>query len=237
MGKGEAVKDILGTLQVLQNTPVPNLLVVAGLVFLLLAFTGRIGAVVELPNRRQKWAGVFGTLLLIFGIGLFIVPSSQSNSTPSDVKEKSPDLPTSQPPADVPTIEMAGIPSPAAIPATEQPALPEQAVRDYYSAINNRQYDVTWARLTTHFKDKFNCCTQNGSYDFNAYVGWWDDVERVDIGEVRVIQEYSNAATVFAQLSYQMKDGRRTPDEAPYIQLILDPTTRTWLFDDKGATP
>jgi hypothetical protein len=79
------MKDIMETLQALQNTPVPNLLVIAGFILLLLAFVGRIGTVIELPRKRQRWAGIIGALLLIFGIGLFIVPGSQSDSSPPDV--------------------------------------------------------------------------------------------------------------------------------------------------------
>ena len=77
------MKDILETLQALQNTPVPNLLVIAGFILLLLAFVGRIGAIIDLPKERQKWAGIIGTLLLVFGIGLFMVPDSTPTPTPT----------------------------------------------------------------------------------------------------------------------------------------------------------
>jgi hypothetical protein len=59
------IKDILETLGALQNTPVPNLLVIAGFIFLLLAFVGKIGAIVTLPEKRQKLAGSIGFLLLL----------------------------------------------------------------------------------------------------------------------------------------------------------------------------
>ena len=114
---------------------------------------------------------------------------------------------------------------------------PEQAVRDYYALINQRQYKITWSRLSDHFKDKFNCCTPEGYYDFDEYVRWWDSVARVDIGETRIIEQSGSTATVFAQLSYLMHSGNRITDYKPYIQLVLDPTTHTWLFYDKGPSP
>ena len=133
------------------------------------------------------------------------------------------------------------VPSPTS-PATESsPTVaivsPEQAIRDYYSAINNRQYEVTWSRLSDHFKDKFNCCTQDGYHDFDGYLRWWDSVARVDIGEVRIIRQSDSTATVFAELSYLLKDGRRVTDSKPYIQLVFDDSTCAWLFYDKGPNP
>jgi hypothetical protein len=77
------MKDIFETLQALQNTPIPNLLVIAGFIFLLLAFVGRFGAIVELPPNRQMWAGIIGICLLFFGISLFILPNSGSSPTPA----------------------------------------------------------------------------------------------------------------------------------------------------------
>ena len=76
------MKDFVETLQALQGTSVPNLLVIAGFALILLAFVGRIGAVIALSPKRQKWAGIVGTLLLIFGVGLFALPVRQPDSTP-----------------------------------------------------------------------------------------------------------------------------------------------------------
>jgi hypothetical protein len=91
--------------------------------------------------------------------------------------------------------------------------------------------------LSTRFKDKFNCCRSDGSYDFNAYAAWWDSVARVDVGEVRLIRQTDGNATVYAELSYLMKSGDHIADDQPYIQLVFDPATHGWLFDDKGVNP
>jgi|GEM_PF-4037541 len=76
------MSTILETLQALQNSPVPNLLVIAGCIFIFLAFVGRFGAFVELPPQRQKMGGILGAVLLMIGIGLFVVPNSQLSSAP-----------------------------------------------------------------------------------------------------------------------------------------------------------
>lgn len=133
-------------------------------------------------------------------------------------------------PTDTPTI--TSVPT-----DTSTGAAADQAVSDYYSAINERQYNVTWSRLSPHFKSIFNCCTQDGAYDFDAYVEFWDSVERVDVGDVRVLEQSDSTATVYAQLSYLYKRGNRVNDPRPYIQLVFDAATGTWLFDNKGANP
>jgi hypothetical protein len=55
-------------IEALQRTPIPNLLIILGGVFLLLAFVGRIGGTIEMPPGRQKWAGLVGAVFLIAGI-------------------------------------------------------------------------------------------------------------------------------------------------------------------------
>jgi hypothetical protein len=88
------LKDFIEIITQLQNTPVPNLLVVAGLIFIILAVVGKIGAVIELSTKKQKWtAGVLGTLFLFFGIGLFVIPNPSPQS--SDALGSTPQ-PTSQ---------------------------------------------------------------------------------------------------------------------------------------------
>lgn len=86
------MKEFLTTLQALQDTPVPNLLVIAGFFFLLLAFVGRIGDWIDLPKRRQKWAGIIGAAFLLLGIFLFLAPepTPDSTSTVTPTPTKSP---------------------------------------------------------------------------------------------------------------------------------------------------
>lgn len=114
---------------------------------------------------------------------------------------------------------------------------PESAVRRYYEAINARRYDQTWSMLSNHFKQKWNCCAPDGSFDYAGYTEWWESVQRVDIGRVELIERDDTRATVHAELAYWMRDGRQILDPRPYIQLRLDSATGAWLFWDKGETP
>lgn len=78
------MKIFLDILQVLQGTPVPNLLVIVGFLFIFLAFVGKFGKIVKLSTDRQKWAGMIGALFLLSGIGLFMLPVFQSVPVPTD---------------------------------------------------------------------------------------------------------------------------------------------------------
>ena len=71
-------------LAALQNAPVHNILIISGFILLLLAFVGRIGAVVEMPEDRQKLSGIIGALLLVTGIG-FAIMRSESGVAAEDV--------------------------------------------------------------------------------------------------------------------------------------------------------
>ena len=71
------MKDFIDFLGGLQSTPVPNLLVVAGLILILLSFVGKFGAIIVLPSERQILAGISGALFLLAGITFFLIPSSK----------------------------------------------------------------------------------------------------------------------------------------------------------------
>jgi len=67
--------DIVTTLK---DTPFPNILVAGGILFLLLAVAGQIAGKIEIPAERQKRAGIIGTLLLVAGVLLHVLPTSPS---------------------------------------------------------------------------------------------------------------------------------------------------------------
>lgn len=55
----------------LSETPVPTILVIAGIVFLFLALGGQFGAKVVTDNIRPRYSGILGTLLLLIGIVIY----------------------------------------------------------------------------------------------------------------------------------------------------------------------
>ena len=92
-------------LAALKETPIPTILVVAGIVFLLLSMVGQLVGHVTVPPERQRWAAVTGGALLIVGIGLHVMPQvwpsapgirndpiSRSSTPPTEEQSPSPSL-------------------------------------------------------------------------------------------------------------------------------------------------
>ena len=61
------------TINTIIEGPIPNILILAGITFLLLSVIGNIGAKIVVEPRKQKYAGILGAVLLIIGLGLHIV--------------------------------------------------------------------------------------------------------------------------------------------------------------------
>lgn len=59
---------------VLKDTPIPTILVVAGIVFLLLAIAGQLAGRIAVAPERQRWAAIIGGGLLAIGVALHVVP-------------------------------------------------------------------------------------------------------------------------------------------------------------------
>ena len=69
-------------LEILKGTPVPIVLVIGGLIFLLIPFIQKIQSKeIEFETKNQIGAGIIGFILLVIGIGLYIIPSGTAAST------------------------------------------------------------------------------------------------------------------------------------------------------------
>lgn len=185
--------------------------------------TGKDIALPQLVQARKMRAGLTVIIASVIVIGILVVALAQPYlAGRSSGVARTLTAPVTTPAVILPTRAATG-------------AAPEQAVRDYYAAINNRQYQVSWSMLSDHFKNK--CCTVDGQYDLRGYLKWWDSVAGVMVGDIRLIERNGGTAKVYAELSYRLKTGVLTPDPNPYIQLTFDATTGAWLFYDKGPSP
>ncbi len=63
-------------LKTLRDTPLPSILVIGGLVFLLLPFLKKTGGAVEIETSNKGVAAIIGIFLLASGVGLYILPLS-----------------------------------------------------------------------------------------------------------------------------------------------------------------
>lgn len=113
---------------------------------------------------------------------------------------------------------------------------PERVVMDYFTAINNRQYDVSWSFLSENYRYNWTCCTPDGRLDRGFYNAWWDRVLSVNIGPVYIISRGVDTVVVYADVSYQLISGETVPEFMPYFELVYDRAAATWLINGKGAT-
>ena len=83
----------------LKDTPIPTLLVVAGIVFLLLSIAGQLAGRIVVPPERQRQALLLGCVLVVVGIALHIAPPrSASPQLPAVSPGPPPKTPTQTPP-------------------------------------------------------------------------------------------------------------------------------------------
>jgi len=141
---------------------------------------------------------------------------------------------TQEPPQPAPSTQSPAQPAPS----TQYPAKPpvpliqfvepDQFIRDYYAAINRREYDQTWLMLTTHFKNQFHR-NRDESYKFSRYKSWWNSITRVDISWAKVRAENADSAKVRAKLRYAKKSGAVVYQKHTF-DLVMDNQGR-WLID------
>ena len=107
------MEDLLKTLA---ETPLPHILVIAGLLFLFLSIAGKIGANIAVNSEKQRLAGVLGFILLVGGVTLYLfVPSTPTGiTTPTHTpmpkqKHKLTPPPESKSPTSMPSIKQPDI--------------------------------------------------------------------------------------------------------------------------------
>ena len=72
--------DVITSFQVLKDTPVPNILLIAGIIFLFLGFVGKFAFGIDITNSRWQRIIliVLGVLFIFSGVVLYVAPQSSS---------------------------------------------------------------------------------------------------------------------------------------------------------------
>ena len=58
-------------IKIIQNIPVPTMLIMAGLFFLLLGFINKLGGIIEVSREQKKWSILIGLLILTIGLVIY----------------------------------------------------------------------------------------------------------------------------------------------------------------------
>jgi hypothetical protein len=135
--------------------------------------------------------------------------------------------PEAAPPPPSPPPPVPARPGPSAPDAA--PLAPLASLRAYYEALNARQYAQTWDQLSLQFKQTHFCCAADGSFQFERYRGWWEQVARVEVLDARVQERQPQEVVIEATVRYVMRRGTVT-EERHQFRLVAEPATQRWLI-------
>jgi hypothetical protein len=66
----------------LKDTPIPTILVIAGIAFLLLSTVDQLAGRISVPPEQRRQAKIIGCLLLVVGVALYVAADAQSFYAP-----------------------------------------------------------------------------------------------------------------------------------------------------------
>lgn len=127
-------------------------------------------------------------------------------------------------PDSTPPIEVNANLEPTETPSTY--AEPIEFVRNYFSLLNNRQYQEAWAKLSNKYKE--NLDKSGGGY--NEYVSFWNTVDKVELSLIEIKSQSNSEVYVYTEILYYYKEGYTTTGHTTY-KLVKDSSKTSWLFD------
>ncbi|MDB9442028.1 hypothetical protein PN497_11745 [Sphaerospermopsis kisseleviana CS-549] len=84
---------------------------------------------------------------------------------------------------------------------------PAKAIENYYTMINNQQYDSAWDIYPTEVKEDKEL-HPNG---YDSFIEWWTKVNYVNVNNVSIASENNDSAIVNFRSRYEMKNGKSIP--------------------------
>lgn len=110
-------------IKAIQTTPLPIILISAGVFIIILAFVTKIGGVIEVSQEGKRWAIPVGLFLLFIGLALNFSPSPKSSAAPKSSAVPTSSLSTSSiSPPFYPSSESSRSPAPSAPPDFSPPS-------------------------------------------------------------------------------------------------------------------
>ncbi len=103
----------------------------------------------------------------------------------------------------------------------------EEFISEYYSLLNQRAYKTAWKKLTPIFQNK------TGTY--SDYVNWWNNVSRINIVQIKLIEQNNNAATIYAELQYVIKNENKVNSDESRFYLYWNNSQSHWQIAGKKA--
>ncbi|MEB3151474.1 MAG: hypothetical protein VKL60_20960 [Sphaerospermopsis sp.] len=100
---------------------------------------------------------------------------------------------------------------------------PAKAIKNYYTMINNQQYDSAWDIYPTEVKEDKEL-HPNG---YDSFIEWWTKVNYVNVNNVSIASENNDSAIVNFRSRYEMKNGKSIPVRLKFY-LVWNQENENW---------
>ena len=147
-------------------------------------------------------------------------PSPSTTPSPTPTVTLTPTPTKSPTPTPTPTPTVTPTPTPTKSPVRPSP---ENAIRDYYSLINERQFQSAWRNLTPKFQ-------RDRASGYNTFTDWWSTVDKVSINGARLVESKENLAIVDIDLTYQQ--GKKNSSENLRMSLVWNEASGQWQINE-----
>ena len=144
----------------------------------------------------------------------------QPDPSPSTTPSPTPTVTLTPTPTKSPTPTVTPTPTPTKSPVRPSP---ENAIRDYYSLINERQFQSAWRNLTPKFQ-------RDRASGYNTFTDWWSTVDKVSINGARLVESKENLAIVDIDLTYQQ--GKKNSSENLRMSLVWNEASGQWQINE-----
>ena len=145
-------------------------------------------------------------------------PSPSTTPSPTPTVTLTPTPTKSPTPTPTPTVT----PTPTPTKSPVRPS-PENAIRDYYNLINERQFQSAWRNLTPKFQ-------RDRASGYNTFTDWWSTVDKVSINGARLVESKENSAIVDIDLTYQQ--GKKNSSENLRMSLVWNEASGQWQINE-----
>jgi len=101
---------------------------------------------------------------------------------------------------------------------------PTECVKQYYSDINGRNYNLTWQQFAPE--------RRANPKSYNSYISWWNSVENTEIEQIKILEQNDSKAVVYVELNYFMKTGTTYKQRKSKLYLAWNNKNNDWLIEN-----
>ena len=102
----------------------------------------------------------------------------------------------------------------------------EEAIKNYYSNLNEGKYQQAWNQLSASFQNNQRLHPEG----YNSYYKWWSGISNVLTQDIQKINISTGTATVNVQVKYTKKSGENITQSLKLF-LVWDSANKNWSID------